>query len=74
MTAKQLIEKLQQFDPETRIFVAGYEGGYDDLVAVSEIKDIALDVHAEWYYGDHEDADHSYYPVKDKTIVKGIVL
>jgi hypothetical protein len=41
---------------------------------VSEIKDIALDVHAEWYYGDHEDADHSYYKVEGKTIVKGIVL
>lgn len=74
MTAKQLIKTLQQIDPETRIFVAGYEGGYDDLVTVSEIKDIALDVHAEWYYGDHEDADHSYYKVEGKTIVKGIVL
>ena len=59
MTVKQLIEKLQQFDPEIRVFVSGYEGGYDDLVTVSEIKDIALDVHDAWYYGDHEDADHS---------------
>ena len=73
MTAKQLIETLQQIDPETRIFVAGYEGGYNDAT-ISNIQDIALDVHAEWYYGDHEDADHSYYPVKDKVIVKGIVL
>jgi hypothetical protein len=74
MTAKQLIETLQQIDPETRIFVAGYEGGYDDLVTISNIQDIALDVHSDWFYGTHEDADHSYYKVEGKTIVKGIVL
>jgi len=73
MTAKQLIEKLQQIDPEMRIFVDGYEGGYNDAT-VSEIRDIALDVHSDWYYGTHEDADHSYYKVEGKTIVKGIVL
>jgi len=73
MTAKQLIEKLQQIDPEMRIFVDGYEGGYNDAT-VSEIRDIALDVHSDWYYGTHEDADHSYYKVEGKTIVKGTVL
>jgi len=73
MTAKQLIEILQQLDPEMRIFVDGYEGGYNDAT-VSEIRDIALDVHSDWYYGTHEDADHSYYKVEGKTIVKGIVL
>jgi hypothetical protein len=73
MTAKQLIETLQQIDPETRIFVAGYEGGYNDAT-ISNIQDIALNVHDAWWYGDHEDADHSYFKVEGKTIVKGIVL
>ena len=73
MTAKQLIETLQQVDPETRIFVAGYEGGYNDAT-ISNIQNIALDVHDAWYYGTHEDADHSYYKVEGKTKVKGIVL
>lgn len=73
MTAKQLIETLQQVNPETRIFVPGYEGGYNDAT-MSNIQDIALDVHDAWYYGTHEDADHSYYEVEGKTIVKGIVL
>jgi len=71
MTAKQLIEKLQQIDPEMRIFVDGYEGGYNDA-NVSEIKDIALDVHTDWYYGTHEDAASDL--AEGKTIVKGIVL
>ena len=71
MTAQQLIEKLQQFDPEMRIFVDGYEGGYNDA-NVSEIRDIALDVHTDWYYGAHEDAASDL--AKGKVIVKGIVL
>jgi hypothetical protein len=54
-----------------RIFVDGYEGGYNDAT-VSEIRDIALDVHTDWYYGTHEDAASELS--KDKVIVKGIVL
>jgi hypothetical protein len=54
-----------------RIFVDGYEGGYSDA-NVSEIRDIALDVHTDWYYGTHEDAASELS--KDKVIVKGIVL
>ena len=76
MTVKQLIEQLQQLDPELHVFVQGYEGGYDYAGPISNILEIALDVHEEWYYGKHEDADSNYY-VSDKSkhkIVKGIVL
>ena len=73
MTAKQLIETLQQLDPEMRIFVDGYEGGYNDAT-ISEIRDIALDVHTDWYYGTHEDAASELAKDKNKVIVKGIVL
>ena len=75
MTVKELIEQLQQLDPDLHVFTSGYEGGYED-VGISGIKDIALDVHEEWYYGRHEDADSAYY-VPDKSkykIVKGIIL
>lgn len=73
MTAQQLIEELQQFNPEMRIFVNGYEGGYED-VTISEIREIALDVHTDedWWYGRHEDAASEL--AKGKAIVKGIVL
>ncbi len=76
MIVKELIEQLQQLDPDLHVFVQGYEGGYDDVGPISNVMDIALDVHTEWYYGKHEDADTAYYvPDKDKyTIVKGIVL
>ena len=75
MTVKQLIEQLQQLDPDLYVFTAGYEGGFED-VYVGEELEIALDVHSEWYYGKHERADSGYY-VPDKSkfkIVKGIVL
>ena len=76
MTIKELIEQLQTLDPDLHVFTNGYEGGYEDVVSVGGAKEIALDVHTEWWYGKHEDADTSYYvPDKDKyTIVKGIIL
>jgi hypothetical protein len=71
MTVKELIEQLQKLDPELHVFVDGYEGGYDD-VAVSEVKEIALNVHSEWYYGKHDNVDDDRF--FDATIVKGVIL
>ena len=71
MTVGELIEKLQQLDPDIHVFVQGYEGGFED-VSVSDIKDMALNVNEEWYYGKHEFAENV-----EKTqykIVKGIIL
>ena len=73
MTAKQLIETLQQLDPEMRIFVDGYEGGYNDAT-ISEIKEIVLDVNTDWYYGVHGDAKYLSTITEDTVIVKGVVL
>ena len=77
MTVKELIEQLQQLDPDLHVFTSGYEGGYED-VGISEIKEIALDVHTdsdEWWYGKHEDVNYSSIEDKSKyTIVKGIIL
>jgi len=75
MTVKQLIEQLEQLDPDLHVFTAGYEGGYNDVYIGNEME-IALDVHEEWYYGKHEDASTEYH-VPDKSkykIVKGIIL
>lgn len=72
MTVKQLIEQLQQLDPDLHVFVRGYEGGYDDASPIINIKEIALDYHTEWYYGKHEDADE--VNKENYKIVKGIIL
>ena len=76
MTVKELIEQLQQLDPDLHVFTQGYEGGYEDVYVDEDVMEIALDVHEEWYYGKHERADNTYHvPNKlNYTIVKGIIL
>jgi hypothetical protein len=71
MIVKELIEQLQQLDPELLVFVDGYEGGYDD-VTISEVKEIALNVHNDWWYGVHDNFDETKHITN--TVVKGIVL
>jgi len=53
MTAKQLIEKLQELDPEVRMVVRGYEGGVDDIVRLEHTV-LKLNANTSWYYGRHE--------------------
>jgi len=53
MKIKELIEKLQQFDPELMVMVDGYEDGYDDPI-VGPVKKLKLNENAEWYNGKYE--------------------
>ena len=72
MKVGELIEQLQQLDPELHVFVCGYEGGYNYAGPASKIMEVALNYHNEWWYGDHEDANE--VDRENYTIVKGIVL
>jgi hypothetical protein len=76
MTVKQLIEQLQQLDPDIHVMTEGYEGGYKDVCCNGDSMEVALNVHTQWYYGPHEQADDTYY-IQDKSqyqIVKAIVI
>ena len=55
MKVKELIEKLQKFDPELEVYVDGYEGGYDTPQEPFQ-SPVKLNAHDEnaWYYGSHE--------------------
>lgn len=53
MKIRELIEKLQKFDPELPVMVEGYEGGIDVPEEPYQTP-IKLNVHEEWYYGKHE--------------------
>jgi hypothetical protein len=73
MTVKELIEQLQQLDPDLHVFTQGYEGGYEDVVSVGNIKEIALNYNDEWYYGPHVEVIGEEH--RDNfEIVKGIIL
>ena len=75
MKVKELIEQLQQLDPEAYVFVNGYEGGIDDLLSVGEATDVILDIHSEWWYGKHECASEGLKTQNpNNKIVKGIIL
>ena len=72
MTVKELIAELQTLDPDLHVFTSGYEGGYEDVVSVGDIKEIALSYHTQWYYGPHVEAEAEH---KDNyEIVKGVIL
>jgi hypothetical protein len=53
MKVKDLIEKLQSFDPELIVVVKGYEGGVDEAEYAADVS-LKLNAHTEWYYGKHE--------------------
>lgn len=75
MTIKELIEKLQELDPELHVFTDGYEGGFHYAEISSKINTFSLKVNEEWYCGPHElteridEDDRPNYKQ-----VKGIVL
>ena len=56
MTVDELIRMLETYPPDLRVVVDGYEGGVDDLEArLLLVRDIRLNVNADWYYGRHEE-------------------
>jgi hypothetical protein len=52
MNVRELINILSQFDPETRVVVAGYEGGFNDITEIHP-QTLRVNVNKEWYYGSH---------------------
>lgn len=71
MTAKELIELLKTYDPETPVMVNGYEGGYSDIMDVKP-DDVILDYNTEWYYGSHESSAIVRSGITDS--VKAIII
>ena len=53
MNVKQLIEQLQQFDPEAMAVVAGYEGGHNEISDVGTIL-LYFNFIDDCYYVKHE--------------------
>ncbi len=55
MTAAELILKLKQLKPDTRIVIRGYEDGYNDILQLKQVK-IKPKENADWYYGEYTDS------------------
>ncbi|MGK7924300.1 MAG: hypothetical protein AB4290_03430 [Spirulina sp.] len=52
MSIEELVKLLEKFPPQTRVVVAGYQNGYNDITKISQI---ALRLHANqcWSCGAH---------------------
>ena len=55
MTVKELIAALQNYSPDLRVIVLGYEEGYDDITLVKQIA-IMPEEKPVWYKGRYDDA------------------
>jgi hypothetical protein len=74
MKVKDLIQQLSKLDQDLEVFVGGYEGGFE-YAEIGEVKDIALNVNTDWYYGPHEDLDGLSEEQKLQfKIIKGVVI
>ena len=54
LTVEELIKTLSSYDPNIRVLVEGYEGGFSDILDVRKVN-VAFDVHKEDWLGPHEE-------------------
>jgi hypothetical protein len=73
MNIKELIEKLQTYDPNTQVMIHGYEGGYSIVGDIKE-DDVVLDYYTEWYYGNHESKSIAHDIRPEQKIIKAVIL
>lgn len=60
MTVKELIELLQEKDPNTMVIITGYEGGYKEISGIDD-KVIALNANLGCHYkGKHEEYEYAH--------------
>lgn len=60
MQVRELIERLQQMDPDLRVVTPGYEGGYNDVSTIMDIE-LVLNHNDSPYYGPHEEVSSVWY-------------
>ena len=54
MKVKKLIKLLKNMNPDTHVFVSGYEGGYHCVSKNVLVTTMVINAHKEHYYGPHE--------------------
>jgi hypothetical protein len=79
MIVKELIEYLQTIDPELKVFVKGYEAGFNDVNTINH-EEMVLNMNNIWYYGKHdllrnmEKKDKILDKESNHNSVKGIII
>ena len=68
-TVEQLIEKLREFGPKTRVVVDGYEMGFDDLTVSRKIIQRNKDAHPFNGKYDEDSLAKSKFPVFRAVVI-----
>ena len=55
MTVNELLTLLQNYPPDARVVVLGYESGYDDITLVKQVAILQED-NPSWFNGRFDDA------------------
>jgi hypothetical protein len=54
MKVIELVQRLQEFDPEMVVVLRAYEGGYNTVSGIVDPQTFVEGVNRAWYYGPHE--------------------
>lgn len=77
MKIKDLIKMLESFDPDLTIYIDGYEGGYNDVKTIDEIKILRDRNLYSNLIGDHDEfieGYHDAYPNEENKTDLGIYI
>lgn len=81
MKVHELISFLYTLEPELEVTVSGYEGGFNVVSGVTEVRDFVQNYYEPWYYGPHELLDYAVEygelspdQVEQKGTFKGVTL
>jgi hypothetical protein len=73
MKVGEMIEALNKLDPNTEVFVNGYEGGKNKAV-IGDVRTFYLNVYTCWYYGKHTDDTFDLAKGKTYETVQGVCV
>jgi hypothetical protein len=68
MTTSELIAVLQNYPPDARVVVLGYESGYDDITLIKQVTILAED-NPSWYNGRYDDAPPEQAASAEKAVL-----
>lgn len=69
MTVNELLTLLQNYPPDARVVVLGYESGYDDITLVKQVAILQED-NPSWFNGRFDDAP----PEMDDRAERAVLL
>ncbi len=72
MIVQELIDKLKDFPPQTKVLGRGYESGWSDIEDI-ELIDVLHIPDGPWYDGDYQ-APASYYQDRDYEQITAVTI